>query len=132
LGHARIGEIAIDPTNNLEMPAVRGRRDRIEPPEVAHEMLAALPASEKAAGHGDVRQTWNRYGHLLPGGEEEAAARLDAFLQPTEQPHLEAVPEPPTTATKRQRAKRPFKRDRRSDCGAPPPERRNPRGYGGF
>ena len=25
------------------------------------------------AGHGDVRQTWNRYGHLVPGGEHEAA-----------------------------------------------------------
>lgn len=22
------------------------------------------------AGHGDVRQTWNRYGHLVPGGED--------------------------------------------------------------
>ena len=28
------------------------------------------------AGHGDVRQTWNRYGHLVPGGEREAADRL--------------------------------------------------------
>jgi hypothetical protein len=33
------------------------------------------------AGHGDVRQTWNRYGHLMPGGEREAGARLDAFLE---------------------------------------------------
>jgi integrase len=32
------------------------------------------------AGHGDVRQTWNRYGHLMPGDEEKAAAQLDAFL----------------------------------------------------
>jgi integrase len=32
-------------------------------------------------GHGDVRQTWNRYGHLMPGGEQEAAAKLDAFLE---------------------------------------------------
>jgi integrase len=32
------------------------------------------------AGHGDVRQTWNRYGHLVPGGERAAAERLDAFL----------------------------------------------------
>jgi integrase len=31
-------------------------------------------------GHGDVRQTWNRYGHLMPGDEEHAAAKLDAFL----------------------------------------------------
>ena len=35
------------------------------------------------AGHGDVRQTWNRYGHLVPGGEEEATERLDAYLKPS-------------------------------------------------
>ena len=29
---------AIDPTENLDLPAIRGRRDRIEPPEVAHEL----------------------------------------------------------------------------------------------
>jgi hypothetical protein len=32
------------------------------------------------AGHGDVRQTWNRYGHLVPGGEEATRERLDAYL----------------------------------------------------
>ena len=32
------------------------------------------------AGHGDVRQTWNRYGHLVPGGEQAAADRLSAYL----------------------------------------------------
>jgi integrase len=228
----RRDEIAIDPTNDLEMPAIRGRRDRIEPPDKAHELLAALPTSERAlwatalfcglrrgelrglqwlhvdfdagvirverswdpvkgpidvktgaghravpmafvvrrelqahqqrthrdgedlvfgrtateaffastirarankawldaglqpitphearhcaisyfiaagldwkqistwAGHGDVRQTWNRYGHLIPGGEEAAAARLDAYLEPSN-PKLELVPEPPATA----------------------------------
>jgi integrase len=44
----RRDEIAIDPTNDLDMPAIRGRRDRIEPPEKAHELLAALPTSERA------------------------------------------------------------------------------------
>ena len=39
---------AIDPTENLDLPAIRGRRDRIEPPEVAHELLAALPDRERA------------------------------------------------------------------------------------
>jgi integrase len=34
------------------------------------------------AGHSDVRQTWNRYGHLVPGGEEQARERLDAYLNP--------------------------------------------------
>ena len=39
----RRDEVALDPTENLDLPAIRGRRDRIEPPEVAHELLAALP-----------------------------------------------------------------------------------------
>ena len=213
----RRDEVALDPTENLDLPAIRGRRDRIEPPERAHELLAALPDGERAfwavalfcglrrgelrglrwsnvdfeagvvrverswdpvrgpidvktgagrravpmafvvrrelrahktrtgrdgrdlvfgrtsteaffastirsrankawkaagldpitphearhcaiscfiaagldwkqistwAGHGDVRQTWNRYGHLVPGGERAAAERLDAYLNP--------------------------------------------------
>ena len=57
------------------------------------------------AGHGDVRQTWNRYGHLVPGGEQAAAERLEACLRP---------PAPP------------------SDCGARRQERENPRELGGF
>ena len=44
----RRDEVAIDPTENLDLPAIRGRRDRIEPPEEAHELLAALPDSERA------------------------------------------------------------------------------------
>jgi integrase len=32
------------------------------------------------AGHGDVRQTWNRYGHLVPGGEQKAADQLSTYL----------------------------------------------------
>ena len=37
------------------------------------------------AGHGDVRQTWNRYGHLVPGGEgpPRAAGRLLTPSRPT-------------------------------------------------
>ena len=42
------------------------------------------------AGHGDVRQTWNRYGHLVPGGEQAAAERVEAYLNPP--------PHPPTLA----------------------------------
>jgi integrase len=32
-------------------------------------------------GHEDVRTTINRYGHLLPGGEQQSAAKLDAFFE---------------------------------------------------
>jgi len=40
-------EIAVDPTDGLRLPAVRGKRDRIESPERAHELLAALPDTER-------------------------------------------------------------------------------------
>jgi integrase len=39
----RDGELAIDPTVGLEMPAVRGARDRIASPEQAQALLDALP-----------------------------------------------------------------------------------------
>ena len=32
------------------------------------------------AGHSDIRQTWNRYGHLIPGADVEAGERLSAYL----------------------------------------------------
>jgi len=31
-------------------------------------------------GHSGVTITYDRYGHLLPGNEEEAAALLDTYL----------------------------------------------------
>jgi integrase len=31
-------------------------------------------------GHSDIRTTYNVYGHLMPGNEREAAAKLDAFF----------------------------------------------------
>ena len=36
------GEVAINPTTGLELPAVRGRRDRIASPEEAATLLATL------------------------------------------------------------------------------------------
>lgn len=32
-------------------------------------------------GHASVTITYDRYRHLMPGNEEEAAARLDAYLE---------------------------------------------------
>jgi integrase len=42
------GEVAVNPTTGLELPAVRGRRDRIASPEEAASLLAALPDGERA------------------------------------------------------------------------------------
>lgn len=40
------GEVAVNPTVGLELPAVRGRRDRIASPEEAAALLAALPSEQ--------------------------------------------------------------------------------------
>ena len=32
-------------------------------------------------GHANIAITFDRYGHLRPGGREEAAAAADAFLE---------------------------------------------------
>ena len=32
-------------------------------------------------GHANISITLDRYGHLMPGAEDEAAGRLDAYLQ---------------------------------------------------
>ena len=37
-----------NPTQGIMLPAVRGKRDRIEPPDVADRMIAALPFPERA------------------------------------------------------------------------------------
>lgn len=42
------GEVAVNPTTGLELPAVRGRRDRIASPEEAAALVRALPEEERA------------------------------------------------------------------------------------
>jgi integrase len=42
------GEVAVNPTSGLAMPAIRGRRDRIAAPVEGAALLAALPASDRA------------------------------------------------------------------------------------
>ncbi len=86
------------------------------------------------AGRGDVRQTWNRYGHLIPGGEEAAAARLDAYLNPGPG----ALRRPRPLATAEDRCHTPVRPgpapDRTGDSTvAHPPQTRKPpwlRGFG--
>jgi len=45
-------------------------------------IAAGLNAKELSVymGHSDIRVTYNRYGHLMPGGLAQAADRLSAFL----------------------------------------------------
>jgi integrase len=42
------GDVAINPTRGLELPAVRGKRDRIVSPEEADDLLVALPERDRA------------------------------------------------------------------------------------
>ena len=42
------GDMAVNPTRGLELPAVRGKRDRIVSPEEAEALLAALPERDRA------------------------------------------------------------------------------------
>jgi len=42
------GDVAVNPTTGLELPAVRGRRDRIVSPEQAAKLLDALPEDDRA------------------------------------------------------------------------------------
>jgi integrase len=42
------GDITVNPTAGLELPAVRGRRDRIASPTEAAELLAAVPEGDRA------------------------------------------------------------------------------------
>lgn len=41
------GEISVNPTIGLELPAVRGKRDRIADPTEAAQLIAALPADDR-------------------------------------------------------------------------------------
>jgi integrase len=42
------GEVAVNPTSGLELPAVRGKRDRVATPDEAAELLEALPDDWRA------------------------------------------------------------------------------------
>jgi len=42
------GDVAVNPTSGLELPAVRGRRDRVASPEEAKKLVEALPERDHA------------------------------------------------------------------------------------
>ena len=86
------------PQRRLASPMTsRGRRvgkawaaaelDRITPHECRHTFASYLIAAglnPKAVtvllGHSSIQITFDRYGHLFPGHEDEAAERLDAYI----------------------------------------------------
>ena len=53
-------------------------------------------------GHASVTITYDRYGHLMPGNEDEAAGQLDAYLTRSvgkrreNDPLVQAVGSPPS------------------------------------
>ena len=61
-------------------------------------MIAAglnVKALSTYMGHANISITFDRYGHLMPGNESEAAERLDAYLaRASDGMHPAAVPEP--------------------------------------
>jgi integrase len=61
--------------------------ERITPHEGRHTFASYLIASGLNAkavtvlmGHSSIQITFDRYGHLFPGHEDEAAERLDAYI----------------------------------------------------
>jgi integrase len=61
--------------------------ERITPHEGRHTFASYLIASGLNAkavtvlmGHSSIQITFDRYGHLFPGHEDEAAERLDSYL----------------------------------------------------
>jgi hypothetical protein len=61
------GEVTINPTNGLELPAPRAGRDRIASPDECRRLLAALPAGDRPAmGHGHVRRAQARRAASAP------------------------------------------------------------------
>ena len=62
--------------------------DPLSPHEARHcaasyLIAAGVNAKELSVyvGHTDIRTTYTVYGHLMPGSEREAAAKLDALLE---------------------------------------------------
>jgi integrase len=68
--HSR-DEVAVNPTAELEMPAVRGGRDRIATPEECDKLLAALPRAGDRALWATAMYAGLRRGELRGVGVEE-------------------------------------------------------------
>jgi integrase len=60
-----LDELSVNPTVGLSLPAIRGRRDRIVPPEQAAALIAALPTAHDRAFWGTALYAGLRRGELL-------------------------------------------------------------------
>ena len=47
---------------------------------------------QQVMGHASIQMTFDRYGHLMPGGLAEAAARVDDYLERPRASDLGASP----------------------------------------
>jgi integrase len=56
---------------------------RSRPEAQGRPILSGEPSKviQKVMGHARIQMTFDRYGHLMPGGLEEAAAAADAYLE---------------------------------------------------
>jgi len=53
-----LDEVAVNPTTGVQLPAVRGKRERIASPAEAAHLIAALPKTRPCrVGHRDVRRS---------------------------------------------------------------------------
>lgn len=81
----------LNPTTSSKRATAAWRRARLEPitlHEARHTFASLMIAAGVNAralcsymGHASVTITYDRYGHLMPGNEDEAAALLDAYLE---------------------------------------------------
>jgi integrase len=80
----------------LERAELEGREARLLEPIGLHEarhtyasLMIAAGVNAKALttylGHSSIQITFDRYGHLMPGNEAEAASLLDTYLQQAEE-----------------------------------------------
>jgi hypothetical protein len=102
-------EVPINPTNGLELPAVRGRRDRTASPAEAAALVAALPEENRAL--------WAMVFYAgLRRGELRALRWVGRGL--------EGDGDPRRAITRRWGAQEAGRGDRARDCGGSPPSNR--------
>ncbi len=83
-----------DPSSVRRRARAAWKRAKLKPIELhecRHTFASLMIASgcnakaiQKAMGHATITMTFDRYGHLMPGGRAEAAASVDAYMERVE------------------------------------------------